>query len=127
MLPLAAAGIKDVLEHPKVEQTQVKGPTAPLASTGTPSVAQGRAVAQIPLTEIARRALILPREQGADFLAQSSTRKVRLAREMPARPVGLWLCHWFGTKPWEIEAVQHLPLVWEPGWVAAASSASYGP
>lgn len=87
-------GQRDVLEHPKLSERH----HCPLASTAWPQLG---AVTQIPLNVIARRALILPRVQGANSLPRAAPGGSDLPRD--GCRVGLWLCHWFGTNPWELE------------------------
>lgn len=112
MLPLTAAGIKGCAGASQTGcQTGGKGTIVPLASTGTLSVAPS---SQIPLNVAFRRALLLPRVQGANFLAQS-------CREGQTCPGGA--CKASGTglgqNPGKLGVCSTSPWPWERGWVAA--------
>lgn len=80
-----------------------------LAITVWPQVG---AVTQIPLNVIARRALILPSMPGANSLPRAAPGRSDLPRD--GCRVGLWLCHCFGTNPWELQ-VSTSPWPWDPG------------
>lgn len=75
---------------------------------------------------IARRALILPRVQGADFLAQSC----REGQTWPGgacKADGIVAVPLVWDKTWEIGGVQHLPLALGTRVGGSTASVSYGP